>query len=71
MNFGNFEGDRNKILKFRITLIHVFYYKYITLDSFFLLFMLHNFLLNRCIVLHHANILFRSNHTSSFKSLKK
>jgi hypothetical protein len=67
MNFGNFGGyakEKSKILYY--TNICVFYCKYITLDSYFLLLMLHILLLNKCVVIDHANISFRStNHTLS------
>lgn len=43
-------------MKFHITLIH----GYITLDSYFALFMFYIPVLNRCVVISHSSILFRS-----------
>lgn len=61
--------EKSKISYYTNT--YVILYKYKTLGLYFLLFMLHVFLLNRCIVINYANVLFRTKkHTSSFKSLK-
>jgi hypothetical protein len=60
MDLGNFRDGRKKNSKFRLKLMRVLYYKYITLDFYFLLFMLYILLLNRFRLINHANILFTS-----------
>ena len=50
--FGNFGGGRKKNPKFCNTLIHVLY----NFRLNFLLFILHIFVFNRCVVINHTNI---------------
>ena len=50
--FGNFGGGRKKNPKFCNTLIHVLYNCRLN----FLLFILHIFVFNRCVVINHTNI---------------
>jgi len=52
VNFGNFGGGRKKNPKFCNTLIHVLY----NFRLNFLLFILHIFVFNRCVVINHTNI---------------
>ena len=52
VKFGNFGGGRKKNPKFCNTLIHVLY----NFRLNFLLFILHIFVFNRCVVINHTNI---------------